>query len=91
MHLLAFGRSADGRVALLPSDAVEIEAEQGCVESEPGFGDGRFTSGMPPPTSITSNDSLGAAEKLMASLSVCSGSAVRAWLSGHLLYLLLLE
>ena len=49
MDELAFGGAADGRVAGLPGDAVEIEAEQRCVESEPGRGDGRFTSGMATP------------------------------------------
>ena len=45
----------------------------------------------PPPTTITSKDSVGALEKLMSSLSVCSGSAVRDWLSSHLFYFLLLK
>ena len=49
MDELAFGGSADGRVAGLPGDAIEIEAEQCCVESEPGRGDGGFTSGMATP------------------------------------------
>jgi hypothetical protein len=46
MHQLAFGGSTDGRVAGLPSDAVEIEAEQSSVQAQACRGYGRFTSGM---------------------------------------------
>jgi hypothetical protein len=46
MYLLAFGGSTDGRVAGLPSDAVEIEAQQSSVQAKACRGDGRFTSGM---------------------------------------------
>ena len=46
MDELAFGRAADGRVAGLPGDAIEIEAEQGSVQAQPGGGDRRFTTGM---------------------------------------------
>ena len=46
MDKLALGGSADGRVAGLPGDAIEIEAEQGGVQAQPGGGDGRFTTGM---------------------------------------------
>ena len=46
MDELAFGGSADGRVAGLPGDAIEIEAEQGSVQAQACRGDGRLTSGM---------------------------------------------
>ena len=46
MDELAFGGAADGRVAGLPGDSIEIEAEQGGVQAQPGGGDGRFTTGM---------------------------------------------
>ncbi len=46
MDELAFGGAADGRVAGLPGDAIEIEAEQGGVQAQPGGGDRRFTTGM---------------------------------------------
>ena len=46
MDELAFGGATDGRVAGLPGDAIEIEAEQGGVQAQPGGGDRRFTTGM---------------------------------------------
>ena len=46
MDELAFGGAANGRVAGLPSDAIEIEAEQGGVQAQPGSGDRCFTAGM---------------------------------------------
>ena len=46
MDELAFGRAANGRIAGLPSDAIEIEAEQSGVQAQPGSGDRRFTTGM---------------------------------------------
>ena len=46
MDELTFGGAADGRVAGLPGDAIEIEAEQGGVQAQPGGGDGCFTTGM---------------------------------------------
>jgi hypothetical protein len=49
MHKLAFGGAADGRVAGLPGDAIEIEAEQRSVQAQACRGDGRLTSGMATP------------------------------------------
>ena len=49
MHQLAFGWAADGGVARLPGNSVEIEREQRCVQTKPGGGDGRFTAGMTAP------------------------------------------
>ena len=49
------GAATRGGVAGLPGDPVEIEAQQGGVQSEPG-GDGGFTQAWPPPTTITSKD-----------------------------------
>jgi hypothetical protein len=46
MDELAFGGSADSRIAGLPGDAIEIEAEQSSVQSQACRGDSRFTSGM---------------------------------------------
>ena len=46
MDELAFGGAADGRVAGLPGDPIEVEGEQGGVQAQPGGGDGRFTTGM---------------------------------------------
>ncbi|CAI8230529.1 MAG: Uncharacterised protein [Prochlorococcus marinus str. MIT 9313] len=46
MDQLAFGGATDGRVAGLPGDAIEIEREQGGIQSKPGGGDRRFTTGM---------------------------------------------
>jgi hypothetical protein len=51
MDELAFGGSTDGRVAGLPGDAIEIEAEQSSVQAKACRGDGRFTSSM-----ATAND-----------------------------------
>ena len=42
MDELAFGGATDGRIAGLPSDAIEIEAEQCSVQAQPGGGDRRF-------------------------------------------------
>ena len=46
MDELAFGRAANGRIAGLPSDAIEIEAEQSGVQAQPGSRDRCFTAGM---------------------------------------------
>ena len=46
MDELAFGGAADGRVAGLPSDAIEIEAEQGGVQAQTGGRNRRFTACM---------------------------------------------
>jgi hypothetical protein len=51
MDELTFGGAADGRVAGLPSDAIEIEAEQSSVQTQARRSDGCFTSGM-----ATAND-----------------------------------
>ena len=49
MHQLAFGWAADGGVAGLPGDAIEIEGEECCVQAKPGGGDGGFTARMTAP------------------------------------------
>ena len=46
MDELAFGGASDGRVAGLPGDAIEIEAEQRGVQAQTGRRDRRFTTGM---------------------------------------------
>ena len=46
VHQLALGRTANGRVAGLPSDAVQIEAKQRRAQSEPGGRERRLTAGM---------------------------------------------
>ena len=59
----------NGRVAGLPGDSIEIEAEQGGVQARwtPVIGASR--PAWPPPTTITSKVSVGAALKLIRSLS----------------------
>jgi len=49
MHKLAFGRTANGRIAGLPGDAVEIEGEQGGVEPQTSSRDCSLTTGMTTP------------------------------------------
>ena len=46
MDELAFGGAADGRVAGLPGDSIEIEAEQGGVQAQAGGRNRRFTACM---------------------------------------------
>ncbi len=46
MHQLALGRSPHRRVAGLPGDAVEVEAEQGRVQAQPRRREGRLAAGM---------------------------------------------
>ena len=46
VHQLAFGWAADGGVAGLPGDAIEVEGEECCVQSEASSRDGGFTAGM---------------------------------------------
>jgi hypothetical protein len=49
MDKLAFGRTANGRIAGLPGDPVEIESKQGCLQPQASSRNGCFTTGMTAP------------------------------------------
>ena len=46
MHQLALGGTAHGWIAGLPGDAVEVEAEQGSADAQPGSRQRCFAAGM---------------------------------------------